>query len=119
MFEKKEIKVALKEIGVPCNQSGYEYIQEAVMIIQTVKGYDRGIVTKVIYPTIAKNHATTPSGAERCIRHSITCAFNRARPKVIDKIFGNTYSAEKGKPTNSEFLFALYEYLNDKEESEG
>lgn len=32
-------------------------------------------ITKILYPTIAKNHQTTPSRVERAIRHAIEVAW--------------------------------------------
>lgn len=61
-------------------------------------------ITKILYPTIAKNHQTTPSRVERAIRHAIEVAWNRGNTEVLDKMFGYTINSGKGKPTNSEFI---------------
>lgn len=61
-------------------------------------------ITKILYPTIAKNHQTTPSRAERAIRPAIEVAWNRGRVDFLDELFGYTIDAGKGKPTNSEFI---------------
>lgn len=61
-------------------------------------------VTKILYPTIAKKHATTPSRVERAIRHAIEVAWNRGEMDTINDLFGYTVSTGKGKPTNSEFI---------------
>ena len=61
-------------------------------------------ITKVLYPTIAKQHNTTPSRVERAIRHAIEVAWSRGKMDTIDELFGYTVSYGKGKPTNSEFV---------------
>ena len=61
-------------------------------------------VTKVIYPKVAKMHQTTSSRVERAIRHAIEVTWERGNADVLLKVFGYTISAEKGKPTNSEFI---------------
>ena len=65
---------------------------------------DTNAITKVLYPQVAKTFGTTPSRVERAIRHAIEVAWNRGDLDVLDKYFGNTVSASKGKPTNSEFI---------------
>lgn len=61
-------------------------------------------ITKTLYPTIAKNHQTTPSRVERTIRYAIEVAWSRGRADVLDELFGYAVNAGKGKPTNSEFI---------------
>ena len=64
-------------------------------------------ITKILYPTIAKKHQTTPSRVERAIRHAIEVAWSRGKMDTIDELFGYTVSNGKGKPTNSEFIALL------------
>ena len=68
-------------------------------------------ITKVLYPTIAKKHQTTPSRVERAIRHAIEVAWGRGSLEVIDELFGYTISTGKGKPTNSEFIALIADKL--------
>ena len=58
----------------------------------------------MLYPTIAKQHNTTPSRVERAIRHAIEVAWSRGKMDTIDELFGYTVNHGKGKPTNSEFI---------------
>ena len=64
-------------------------------------------ITKILYPTIAKKHQTTPSRVERAIRHAIEVAWSRGKGDTIEELFGYTVSDRKGKPTNSEFIALL------------
>ena len=66
-------------------------------------------VTKVLYVEVAKKYKTTTSRVERGIRHAIEVAWERGDLELIEEIFGNTISAEKAKPTNSEFIALIAE----------
>ena len=61
-------------------------------------------ITKILYPSIAKQHGTTPSRVERAIRHAIEVAWSRGKLDTLDELFGYTVNGGKGKPTNSEFI---------------
>ena len=68
-------------------------------------------ITKQLYPDLAKKHKTTPSRVERAIRHAIEVAWNRGQIDMIESIFGYTINANKGKPTNSEFIAMIADKL--------
>ena len=93
----------IHEIGVPAHIKGYQYLRDA--IIMSVGDMDMlNSITKILYPTIAKKHQTTPSRVERAIRHAIEVAWSRGKMDTIEELFGYTVSGGKGKPTNSEFI---------------
>lgn len=93
----------IHEIGVPAHIKGYQYLRDAIMM--SVEDMEMlNSITKILYPTIAKNHQTTPSRVERAIRHAIEVAWSRGKMDTIDELFGYTVSNGKGKPTNSEFI---------------
>ena len=54
---------------------------------------------------------TTLSRVERAIRHAIEVAWGRGDPKTTENIFGYTVSADKGKPTNYEFIAMIADKL--------
>lgn len=98
-----DVTQLLHEIGIPAHIKGYQYLRDAIAI--SVEEEDMLIsVTKVLYPTIAKRHQTTPSRVERAIRHAIEVAWSRGRVDTINDLFGYTINNGKGKPTNSEFI---------------
>ena len=93
----------IHEIGVPAHIKGYQYLRDSIMM--SVNDMEMlNSITKVLYPTIAKKHQTTPSRVERAIRHAIEVAWSRGKMDTIDALFGYTVSTGKGKPTNSEFI---------------
>lgn len=93
----------IHEIGVPAHIKGYQYLRDAIMM--SVNDSEMlNSITKQLYPTIAKQHKTTPSRVERAIRHAIEVAWSRGKMDTIDELFGYTVNNGKGKPTNSEFV---------------
>jgi two-component system response regulator (stage 0 sporulation protein A) len=98
-----EASKALHRMGVPANLKGYLYLRDAI-IMALEKGPAMGSMTYVVYPAIAKTHDTTPSRVERAMRHAIETAWNRGDINVINRVFGYTVDAEKGRPTNSAFI---------------
>ena len=93
----------IHEIGVPAHIKGYQYLRDAIMMAVEDMNMLNSI-TKILYPTIAKRHQTTPSRVERAIRHAIEVAWSRGKMDTIDRLFGYTVSVGKGKPKNSEFI---------------
>ena len=101
----------IHEIGVPAHIKGYQYLREAIML--TINDMEIiNAVTKVLYPEVAKKFSTTPSRVERAIRHAIEVAWDRGDLETLQKFFGYTVSNIKGKPTNSEFIAMIADYLS-------
>ncbi len=100
---ESDVTNIIHEIGVPAHIKGYQYLRDAIMM--SVNDNEMlNSITKVLYPSIAKRHKTTPSRVERAIRHAIEVAWSRGKMDTIDELFGYTVSNGKGKPTNSEFV---------------
>lgn len=100
----------LLEIGVPAHIIGYRYLQDAIYMC--VHNRDSvNSITKILYPDIAKKNHTTSSRVERAIRHAIECAWLRGNIDSLDHIFGSSVSPDSGRPTNSEFIAVVTDYL--------
>ena len=100
----------IHEVGVPAHIKGYQYLREAIiMVVNNINMINQ--ITKELYPEIAFKFNTTPSRVERAIRHAIEVAWGRGNQKVVENIFGYTVSAQKGKPTNSEFIAMISDKL--------
>jgi len=109
----------LNRIGFPAHIKGFHYTLNAIAVaVESREGV--GMVTKVLYPRIAKTFKTTPSRVERAIRHAIEVAWERGDPETLQNIFGHTICNKRGKPTNSEFIAMvsarLRMQLNEKKE---
>ena len=106
----KSMTDIIRDIGIPANIKGYQYIREGIiMAVNDVNMLN--YITKLLYPSIAKKYKTTSSSVERAIRHAIEVAWNRGQIDVINDIFGYTVNAGKGKPTNSEFIALIADKL--------
>lgn len=86
-MNRAKIEDALLAMGVPAGIKGFNYIADAIEIFDEI-GTSISI-TKELYPAIAERNNTTPSRAERAIRH----AFERVRsyrgdPEVINHYIG-------------------------------
>lgn len=98
----------MKEIGFSANIKGYNYFRAAVVLAYEDESYVENITTK-LYPEIAKDFDTTPSKVERAIRYSIERVCFCGDVDAVEKYF--TYSSASGKPTNSEAIACLVDYL--------
>lgn len=93
----------MRQIGVPAHIKGYQYLRTSIALcIENPEML--GSVTKLLYPTVAKQYSTTASRVERAIRHAIEVAWDRGDVDVLSSFFGYTIDSNRGKPTNSEFI---------------
>lgn len=105
-----EVTRIIHEVGIPAHIKGYLYLREAILMVIEDVGL-LSLVTKELYPSVARKYKTTPSRVERAIRHAIEVAWNRGNLSAIHRIFGHTVSKERGKPTNSEFIAMVADRL--------
>lgn len=104
------ISEMMREIGVPAHIKGYQYLRTAIHLCISDNEM-LGSVTKLLYPTVAKEYKTTSSRVERAIRHAIEVAWDRGDVDVLSSYFGYTIQSQRGKPTNSEFIAMLSDKL--------
>lgn len=106
-----KVSLLLKSIGIAVHVKGYNYLREA--IIYTKNNPGRKIAaTNELYPEIAKKFNTTSNRVERAIRHAIEKLWKKnANPELIKKIFFYEPGEKEKKPTNTEFILNIVEYL--------
>ena len=105
------LRKTLDQIGVKHSLKGYGYIISAVekclenrsKLISIIKGR---------YTEIAEENSDTVWRVERSIRHAIEVTWTNGNTNAINKIFGYTVSVEKGKPTNSEFIALITDFVS-------
>lgn len=105
------LRKTLDQIGVKHSLKGYGYIISAVekclenrsKLINVIKG---------LYTEIAEENGDTVWIVERSIRHAIEVTWTNGNTNAINKIFGYTVSVEKGKPTNSEFIALITDFVS-------
>jgi len=107
-YYKTITKQTLAHLGVSKPYRGIEYIVSSIWYIAAHED-DFTPITKILYPSVAKIHKASPEGIEIGIRD------------IIELIWSNETHAEyrrlvfpdlDKKPTNSEFLLALYQYIS-------
>lgn len=105
----------LKNLGISANLSGYYYIRDAVMLmLNDVSSINK--LTKIIYPCVAKTWCTTKAQVERGIRTAIEKAWIKGDVEFQNELFGFSVDPNKGRPTNSEFLATVADYIRTMEE---
>lgn len=111
-----QVTKIIHQIGVPAHIKGYQYLRTAIiMAINNTEVINS--VTKILYPTVAKQYGTTSSRVERAIRHAIEVAWDRGDLDVLNSFFGYTVQNSRGKPTNSEFIAMIADNLRLKNKS--
>lgn len=111
-LKQENIGDVLKRIGIPCHLLGYHYIQDAVRIsISDPMKFSK--FATIVYGDVASKNKTPPTRVERAIRHAIEKAFTHGNSEEIYKYFGSSYSKDKGKPTNKEFIAMLVELMKE------
>lgn len=100
---EKIIRQILLELGAPDHLVGHPYIIQAILLVVEDGMYIHNI-TFGLYPQVAAKFDTTAARVERAIRNLIEVTWTRGDWEVLRRYFGNTISADKGKPTNGEFI---------------
>jgi two-component system response regulator (stage 0 sporulation protein A) len=109
-YVERKITAILNSTGIMPNLKGYHYIKSAIMISYKQDDMQGGI-TKMVYPEIARLNHTTSARVERAIRHAIEASWKRCgKNEYYQKLGFVSFDREK-RPTNSEFIFTILEYL--------
>ena len=108
--QDSEISHRLTGLGIGRHLNGYSYLKTG---IRHCLDYPEEMesVTKLLYPAIAKEHRTTAGRVEHGIRHAINLAWKERNRMEWEKIFGYRVQSSQGRPTNTEFLAALSDYI--------
>ncbi len=107
---ESRVTAILHNMGVPAHIKGYSFLRQSI-IMATEDPDVISLVTKRLYPDIAKLNKTTASRVERAIRHAIEVAWDRGNVDVLNEYFGYTINNMRGKPTNSEFIAMISDKL--------
>lgn len=110
---EEQVTEVIHRVGVPAHIKGYQYLRTAIMLTLE-DGELVNLITKMLYPTVAKMYQTTPSRVERAIRHAIEVAWDRGDLDILHAYFGYTIQNQRGKPTNSEFIAMISDNLRIK-----
>lgn len=111
-YIEKNVSAILNNTGIFPNLKGYKYLKSAILYGYKNEGALDGI-TKVLYPKIARENNTTPDRVERAIRHAIESAWKRYSGNDFYARMGFIGCGERRRPTNSEYIFTVLEYLKN------
>ena len=110
---RREISWLVRNLGIPAHIKGCRYIKYGIlMAMEDVNSIN--YITKSLYPDIAKKCKTTTSSVERAIRHAIDIVWIRGNKKLLGEIFGTFAIEEQERPTNSEFIAAVADWMRLK-----
>lgn len=105
------LRKTLDQIGASHSLKGYTYTIRAIEKCLDDRDVLR-CVMKEIYAKIAEENGTTASKVERNIRNLIEVTWINGNVNAINEIFGYTVSPKKGKPTNSEFIAVITDFVS-------
>lgn len=106
-----KITQLLHDMGIPAHLCGHDYLRDAILMVMESHEVS-GRMTKEIYPEIANKYKKSPQSVERAIRTALDVAWTRGKTELINDIFRFTVNIQKGRPTNSEFVSLIADYLN-------
>ena len=103
MINEAKLDNVLIELGHDDFNRGTAYIREGVKHFEAGKR----MMTKELYPAIARAHGSSAARVERSMRHSIEKAWSRNPFEVQERYFGSSVDPMKGKPTVGEYCARL------------
>ncbi|WMI80942.1 sporulation initiation factor Spo0A C-terminal domain-containing protein [Anaerotignum sp. MB30-C6] len=106
--EENEIGKLLMQFGISPSILGYSYLKTAISIAIKDTTCWR-MLTKSLYPMVAAQHGTTPSRAERAMRHAIETAYYKGNKELLNSII-LVQNVNKNKATVGEFIAGVAEH---------
>ena len=96
---------------MPDHIKGYQYAHKALLIAVDDPFVLKLSASKVLYHLVAEAFNTTPTRVDRAISHAIEMTWDRGDLATLQRFFGYTINRTTGKPTNSEFIAIVAEYI--------
>ena len=110
-YYEERTRHVLNNLGISKPYRGGDYIASSIRYISLHENCFTPI-TKILYPEISKMHHTSRDSVECGIREIIELIWSDDSNAKVRKVIFPNY--ESTKPTNSEFLSSLYQYLYHK-----
>lgn len=99
----------LRELGISSYYCGEEYTYLALKIIKQ-EPHSLNLISKQIYPSIAKQCTTSPACVERNLRTFVSTLWEINDHSFLEKLAGRPLVK---RPSNGEFLSMMYNYYVD------
>jgi sporulation transcription factor Spo0A len=110
MIVCEEIGELLEQLGLARKEKGFERLSYAIAV--TAQEFERaGSVTKLLYPDLAKHFQTTPEKIERSLRHLIEKSWEKGEKTRFEELFGYHRDNSEIRPTNSEYIAILADWI--------
>lgn len=110
MIVCEEIRELLEQLGLARKEKGFERLSYAIAV--TAQEFERaGSVTKLLYPDLAKHFQTTPEKIERSLRHLIEKSWEKGEKTRFEELFGYHRDNSEIRPTNSEYIAILADWI--------
>ena len=100
-------------LRIPDGLKGKQYICMAVSMLACAPQLGASY-TRLLYPLVASRCATSPRAVEKAIRTAVESTWLSGSLNAIQSLFGYSVDAERGKPTNAEFLVMLAGYTQHR-----
>lgn len=108
MLKKSDVENVLIDMGVPANLSGFKYIIQAVLLLDT-REYTINPQWCNLYREVGKLCDSTGSRVERAIRHALVVTRSRGHSEKVAYYIGDNHN------NNSSSLAMLYLRLKQEE----
>ncbi len=96
----------LKGFGFSAKLNGFLYIRTAILLaVQNPELLH--LMTKTLYPQVARIHHTTASRVDRSIRHVLDRCWVCADTDMIEAFFGNALRVDRKRPSGGEFIAVI------------
>ena len=115
-WEEQRLALAeslLRRLAVPPRLKGRRYMGVAAAALACSPALGASYRER-LYPYVAGQCGTTPQAVERAIRTAVESAWLQGSLEGIQALFGLTVDADKGKPTNAEFLSMLAQHIREE-----
>ena len=104
---------ALKTLGMPERLKGYRYILHGVAACACAPSL-LACLRDRLYPLLGADFSVSAASVERDVRTAIEATWLRGDLEGIQRCFGATVDAERGKPTNAEFISTLAQQVRQR-----
>lgn len=118
MFYKETATKAYILLGIPVNLQGFRCLVNCTFMVLNDTSLLKN-VTKNLYPLVAKNLQVENSVVERSMRHAISIGYAKTRFKMLGKLLGMEGESINYRPTCSELIALIVEYIRFKSFREG
>ena len=103
----------LERLSVPPRLKGRRYMAVASAALACSPALGASYRER-LYPYVAGLCGTTPQAVERAVRTAVESAWLQGSLEGIQALFGLSVDAERGKPTNAEFLSMLAQHIREE-----